>query len=281
MVVVPADLPRSFALAGPGRAGGALALALRNAGLSCVGVAGPRRDHAATDALATRLGAEVRSASELPTGADLVLLTVPDARIAAVAAEVLEAIEPGAIVAHCSGLEPPAVLPLRALAARGASGAALHPLQSLPDWDRGARRLPGSAAAVAGDPRIESVATSIGLRPFRLADEQRVAYHAAATVASNHLVVLLAQVERLAATAGVPFGAFVPLVRATVENVVETDAAAALTGAVRRRDTETVARHLGALDRREQALYRPLARGALDLTPEPAPAMLELLDRSR
>ena len=54
-----------------------------------------------------------------------------------------------------------------------------------------------------------------------VAGADRAAYHAAAAVASNHLVALLGQAERIAARAGVPFEALLDLVRATVANVAE------------------------------------------------------------
>ena len=76
---------------------------------------------------------------------------------------------------------------------------ALHPLQTLPSADAGLARLPGSWAAVAGPPAVSELAEELGLRPFRVADADRALYHAAAVVASNHLVALLGQVERLPA----------------------------------------------------------------------------------
>ena len=44
------------------------------------------------------------------------------------------------------------------------------------------------------------------MTPFVIADEDRAAYHAAASVASNLLVALEGAAERLAATAGVHIG---------------------------------------------------------------------------
>ena len=41
------------------------------------------------------------------------------------------------------------------------------------------------------------------MRPIEIADEDRAAYHAAASIASNFLVTLEAAAERLAATAGI------------------------------------------------------------------------------
>ena len=55
-------------------------------------------------------------------------------------------------------------------------------------------------------------------------------YHAAACIASNHLVALLGQVERLASSAGVPFDAFAPLVQSSVINAFGIGPALALTG---------------------------------------------------
>ena len=56
------------------------------------------------------------------------------------------------------------------------------------------------------------------MRPVEIADDDRAAYHAAASIASNFLVTLEAAAERVAATAGVDRELLVPLVRATVEN---------------------------------------------------------------
>lgn len=273
--------PRSFALIGPGRAGGSLALALAAAGVECVGVAGPAPDHAGAAVLADRLVAPVRTVDHVADGAELLVITVPDDAIRGAAALAQPGIGPGTLVVHCSGLAPLDALPLRAIAAKGAAGAALHPLQTLPDAERGAALLAGSWAAVAGDDRVSDVARRLGLRPFPVSDESRARYHAAACVASNHLVVLLAQVDRLGGGADVPTEAFTPLIRSTLDNVDAIGPVAALTGPVARGDVETVARHLATLDAEERALYLPLARGALDLVAEPHPGMRELLDSAR
>ena len=52
----------------------------------------------------------------------------------------------------------------------------------------------------------ESLAVAVGMRPFPVADDDRAAYHAAASIASNFLVTIEAAAERVAATAGVPRG---------------------------------------------------------------------------
>jgi predicted short-subunit dehydrogenase-like oxidoreductase (DUF2520 family) len=116
------------------------------------------------------------------------------------------------------------------------------------------------------------------MRPFRVAPTHRAQYHAAATIASNHLVALLGQAVRIAEAAGVPPEALLPLVRASVDNVEALGADDALTGPVARGDADTVARHLATLPPDERAAYRALAREALRLTGRDDPALRALLD---
>ena len=153
----------------------------------------------------------------------------------------------------------------------------LHPLQSLPDAELGARRLAGSWCAVDGPESVDRLAVSLGMRPFRVRPEQRAAYHAAATVASNHLVALVGQANRIADAAGVPAEALWPLLRSTLENVEALGPEAALTGPVARGDVDTVVRHLDAIAPEERAAYAALATAALALTGRDDPAMRDAL----
>lgn len=223
---------------GPGRAGGAFGLALRDAGWE---VAAP-----------VRRGDDPAGAAE---GVDLVLVTTPDAAIGPTAARIGP--EAGTVVAHASGS-----LGLDVLAGHPRV-AAVHPLVALPSDVVGARRLcAGAWFAVAGDPIVQRVVDDLGGRRFDLADADRAAYHAAAVVASNHLVALLGQVERIGSSSGAPLEAYLALARATLDNVAELGAAAALTGPTARGDWATVARHLDAIDPSEHEAYRALAAAA-------------------
>jgi predicted short-subunit dehydrogenase-like oxidoreductase (DUF2520 family) len=112
---------------------------------------------------------------------------------------------------------------------------------------------------VAGDPLAGEVVGALDGRPLTVAERDRVRYHAAACIASNHLVALLGQVERIGASTGVPLAAYLDLVRTTVENVAALGPAAALTGPVARGDEVTVARHLAALDADERPAYAAMA----------------------
>lgn len=222
---------------GPGRAGGSLARALAAAGWI---VLDPIRH-----------GEPVAAAAE---GVDLLVLATPDAAVADVAASITPV--PTTVVAHLAGS-----LGLDVLAPHERR-AAVHPLRAIPTPTT---ELTGAWFAVAGDALAERVVDDLGGHRVAVDDAHRAAYHAAACIASNHLVALLGQAERVAATAGVPLAAYLDLVRQTVDNVEALGTVDALTGPVRRGDEATIARHLAALDPAERPAYEALADAARKL----------------
>jgi predicted short-subunit dehydrogenase-like oxidoreductase (DUF2520 family) len=213
--------PLHLAVIGRGRLGTALTAALRAAGLH---VDGP-------------LGRE----PALDPRVDAVLLAVPDAEIAAAAG----AIAPGPLVGHCSGATTLAPL-------AGHEAFSLHPLMTVtPDG----ADFAGATAAVAGSTdraraTATALATAIGLRPLEVDDDDRAAYHAAASLAANFLVTLEAAAERLAATTGIDRAALLPLAQAALDNWARVGGERALTGPIARGDEATVARQRNAIAER-------------------------------
>ena len=199
-----------------------------------------------------RRGQTVASAA---VDVDVVIVATPDAAVAEVAAAIDPV--PGTAIVHLAGS-----LGLDVLAGHDRAGA-LHPLVALPDSKIGADRLlSGQWFGVAGDSVTIDVVEQFGGRSFPVADTDRATYHAAAVVASNHLVALLGQVERLAAAASVPFEAYLELVRGSVDNVAELGPKHALTGPVARGDEATLERHRAAVDPSELELYDQLVLAA-------------------
>ncbi|MDY7106328.1 MAG: DUF2520 domain-containing protein [Actinomycetota bacterium] len=236
---------------GPGRVGRSLAIALDRAGWAVVDLLG--RDDDVTGAA---------------RGVDVVLVTTPDRDVDTVARAV--APEDDVAMVHTSGSLRLDVL------AHHRRRASMHPLASIADPVRGAEVLSaGISFATAGDPVVADLVDALGGRAFPVDDEHRDAYHAAAAIASNHLVALLGQVERVAAGAGLPLDAYLDLVRRTVDNVEALGPPAALTGPVARRDVDTVRRHLDAVGPAERDGYLACAHLAARLVgAEPALAGL-------
>lgn len=261
-----------IALVGPGRAGTALACALIDAGHRVITVAGRTPDTAC--AAAERFGARVAPVDDAGRAAEVVVIATPDVAIDATAAEVAPSLESGALVLHLAGARGlDALAPIVATRSDVQVGA-LHPLQTLPTADA---PLAGAWAAVAGPPLVAELAREVGMHPFTVVDADRATYHAAAVIASNHVVALLGQVERLSHIAGVPFAAFEPLARAAVEHSFADGPAAALTGPVARGDVATVERHLAAIPDDERRAYRALAEAAHRLTGRDGGTLREVL----
>lgn len=197
---------------------------------------------------------------------DLVLCCVPDSEIGSLVADWTP--RASTVVAHCAG-----ALGLDSLAPHPRVGT-LHPLVSLPDPERGARRLLGAWFGISGDPLIEVVVEALGGSAVTVPDEARSAYHAAAVMASNHLVALMGQVERSAAVVGVPLGAYLDLAQGSLDNVREVGPTRSLTGPVSRGDWATVSAHLAALDPDEVRAYLALAEQAARLVGRDLPTDL-------
>jgi predicted short-subunit dehydrogenase-like oxidoreductase (DUF2520 family) len=215
-----------LAIIGRGRLGTALATALRDAGLRVDGPLGR--------------GAEA-------SRANVALLCVPDGEIAAAAA----LIAPGPLVGHCSGATGLDVLGDR-------ERFSMHPLMTV---TRDGAAFAGAGAAIAGSTpaaldAARELAQALWMHPVEVADEDRVAYHAAASIASNLLITLEAAAERLAASAGVDRAVLVPLVRQTVENWAALGPERALTGPIARGDEATVAAQRAAIGERTPELLK-------------------------
>lgn len=213
------------------------------------------------------------SSGELPPQlpAQLVLLTVPDGAIAAMAAQLASTgrVQEGQVVAHCSGSLGLEVLePIRVL---GAAVGSLHPLAAAasPDMD-----LRGYTAAIDGSRRavdlLRRLALDVGLSPIEIPPAQRSRYHAAASIAANGLVSLAAMAVELLGEAGVEpeaaLRALIPLFRSAVQGLEGRGLPDALTGPVARGDAAVVREHLEALgDTPIAETYRLLAQRAAAL----------------
>lgn len=251
-----------IAVVGAGRVGTALAVLWQRAGHRIVAVAGG----AATPERASRFlaGVPVRDGPAAASGAGVVVIATPDGVIGSVCRELSDAgaLEAATAVVHASGatgldaLAPAATL--------GAATLSVHPLQTCPTVESAIQRIPGAAFAVTarddeGSELGERLARDAGGRPFRIADDLKPLYHAAAVFASNYLVTVTAIAEELERAAGLddPLGALAPLQEATLANVERVGPASALTGPAVRGDAVTVRRNLEALERHAPEAVRP------------------------
>jgi predicted short-subunit dehydrogenase-like oxidoreductase (DUF2520 family) len=144
----------------------------------------------------------------------------------------------------------------------------LHPICSLRAERAWPSPLPGAAFGVEGDPAARELARSwIGAQPWLdlqgLSAEQRRAYHAACSLAANHLAVPWAAAIEVLVGQGHPAttatAAIGELMRSALENLVALGLPDGVTGPAARGDEAAVRAHLDALPREVGTLYRVLS----------------------
>jgi predicted short-subunit dehydrogenase-like oxidoreductase (DUF2520 family) len=210
---------------------------------ACVVGAG-RVGAAAAARLEARIPARITGRELECESVDLVLLCVPDRAIAEVAAS----IPAGPWIAHTSGATSVTAL------APHQRRFGLHPLQTF-QADLGPGQFDGAYGAVTGE-TAEAIdagrclADLLGIESFELADVNRPAYHAAATMAATFLVTLQRAAADLMESADAPPEALEPLMQRTMENGFRP------TGPFARGDRATVDLHRREIRRRRPHLDR-------------------------
>ena len=269
-MVSEGSVHRPVVVVGRGRLGTSLYDALTAAGIVAMLV--PGRDR---DALGAALAKHVDA---------VVMLAVPDPAISEVAASITRMLPTPSQAAfvHLSG--GARLDRLAPLAAAGYAVGAFHPLQSFPRVRR-PEAFRGSTFGIDASTRgllteLSTLAELLGGLPRRVLDDERALYHAAGAIAANHVIALAGQASSLLEAIGwtrpecIP--ALVPLMSGAVDNLAEHGLPGALTGPIRRGDSQTVAAHLDAIHYlpagRSRELsdeaYRAVARLALELAVE-------------
>jgi predicted short-subunit dehydrogenase-like oxidoreductase (DUF2520 family) len=212
--------------------------------------------------------------------ADVWMLAVPDAQIAAVAlalevwAAKRSATQQQPIAFHCSGAQSSKLLsPLSDLGWRTASA---HCILSFAAIEAAIQQFPGTACALEGDESavvaLHSAFTTIQARCFEVQSQDKLLYHGAAVFATNFLPVIQSVAEEAWLAAGVPQD-LIPGLRSSlltnaVANITRLGPADALTGPAARGDVDAIARQAEAVtqwDAKAGAAYEALSALALRL----------------
>ncbi len=273
----------SVGIISAGRVGTALGVALERAEhvvVACSAISVPSRERAARRLPDTA----IVPMHEVAARAELLLLAVPDAELAALIGGLAStgSVRPGTIVVHTSGANGIGILaPLTEL---GCLPLAIHPAMTFTGSDEDIDRLSDACFGVTAADEIgyaigQSLVLEIGGEPFRVREDARTLYHAALAHAGNHLItVVLDAIEALRdalrgqellgqeligdAPGGLAERIVAPLARASLENALQRGQTA-LTGPVARGDAAAVARHLGALTETDPALAQAYRANSL------------------
>jgi predicted short-subunit dehydrogenase-like oxidoreductase (DUF2520 family) len=254
---------KQFALIGPGRVGSAISRALFEKGYQPVAVIG-RSLQSAQEAcsfigcdkdLATM---DLRAAGR----AELILLAVPDDRIAAVASQLQLITNPEpetTVLIHFSGVHAAAIM-------RPAKGGMLlfsvHPLLPFADRQQAFERLSLAPYIGEGDeaarPLAAALCEALGGRLENIPTAKKPLYHAATCLASNYFVTLIAEATTLLRRCDIGHSRvehlLLPLLQSTLDNVALCGTRQGLTGPIVRGDIGTLSAHLRALQQQPELL---------------------------
>lgn len=241
---------------GAGKVGTTLGKHLACNGVPVAGYVSCSRESAVTAADFTETTA-YHTLEELVSASDTLFLTTPDGEIGRVwdcirdtRIELQEK-----IICHFSGSLSSHVF--SGIEQTGAYGCSIHPMFAFNDKFTSYQEFPQAMLTLEGHQKAVHAVTSLfgdclGHRILTIRTEDKVRYHAAATMASNYMIglfqVSLLLLEECGFSQEEGNGLLHSLVRTNVENMLEKGAQEALTGPIERNDADTVRKHLQALD---------------------------------
>ena len=210
---------------------------------------------------------------------ELVFITVPDGAIKATWNELLT--QPGSrnalvntCVAHCSG-----ALASDVLDRAGEFHVypySIHPLFAISSKKDSYKELKNAFFTLEGDPhKIDEMVElfrRLGNPTQIIAASDKTRYHAAAALASNHVVALYRrsceELMRCGFTLEGAEAALAPLFLGNAQHVAADGTVASLTGPAERGDTVTIDKHLSILDGSTREVYKILNDTLLELADE-------------
>ena len=115
----------------------------------------------------------------------------------------------------------------------------------------------------------------LGHKVFEMEGRSKRKYHAAASMASNHMLALLETSVRLLRQCGFSekdaYEILGPLVSSNLENALQKGVKEALTGPIERNDISTISGHIEELTAEERAIYKSLGRLLIEIAEEKHP----------
>ncbi len=224
----------------------------------------------------------------LMEASDTLFITTTDAEIGKVWDCIAEKNVKGKVICHFSGSLSSDIF--SNWEETGAYVCSVHPIYEFSDKFTAYQNLTGAAFAAEGDrtalDRMQELFRLLPNRVVEVSTKEKAKYHAATSIASNHVVGLISMAVGLMGEAGIPEASAYGLLQPLVENNVKAifagqqgkgtsctggrtgcrGCAQALTGPIERNDTETVREHLAHMGRQEwETAYRAVGTVVTEL----------------
>ena len=245
---------QGVAVIGPGRIGGAIAVALSAGGYSIDEVV--YRSRQPPKSLLSEIKGTtttIQFGKDLYVRSPLILITVQDEELPRVVQGLQGKISDRSTILHTSGSISSEILkPFRKFDCKIAS---FHPLISITNWNDGFSGFKNAYFCIEGDNAAvqtgKKLASALEARWFMISPEKKGLYHASAVMAAGHVTALFDMAIDLMMKTGVKRSTarklLQPLLGSVSTNLLRSDTPAALTGTYARGDEQTIQRHLASM----------------------------------
>lgn len=211
------------------------------------------------------------SLEELVRSSDTLFVTTPDDAIGDVWDCIDKELLGEKIICHFSGSLSSDVF--KDAEGSGIFSGSVHPMYAFSDKFLSYKQLNNVVFSVEGHPvfleKINSLFSVCGNPVCTLEKENKVKYHAAASLVSNHMLGLLDACTTLLEEIGYErenaYKVFTPLVKNNVISALDSSVEKALTGPIERGDENTILKHLNCLEGYSKEVYELLGKNVLNI----------------
>lgn len=208
---------------------------------------------------------------------DLLFLTVPDDAIGTVWNSIKRLPIKEKIICHCSGSLSSAIF--SGIESTEAYAYSIHPLFAISSKTDSYQTMQQAVFTIEGNgkylKRLQNFLQSFGNDVSIVGTESKTKYHAAAVMASNHVIALAQTAIHLLQQCGFSESsarkAIGPLLCNNAISVSQKGPVEALTGPIERNDVGTVRKHLDCLDSDIKELYVQLSKILIEMAEEKHP----------
>lgn len=211
-----------------------------------------------------------RTLKDLPSDADIYIITVTDSAIAAVAHKLSEQIDSNnTVVVHTAGTSP-----LSVISNIFTESGVIYPMQTFtkgnPLDSYSAIPLFIEASTSHSYEKIHALASLMSSRCIKLSSQQRGILHLSAVFACNFVSYLLAEANVLLENNHIDATLLNPLIAETIKKNISMPGYESITGPARRHDGVTMEKHLTLLSQNKelQDVYATLSKNIMNKFPQ-------------
>ncbi|MBD5105646.1 MAG: DUF2520 domain-containing protein [Lachnospiraceae bacterium] len=220
---------------------------------------------------------EFYTLKELVCANDTLFVTTPDGVIGEIWDQIAKNPIRNKTICHFSGSLSCDVFSNRKEA--GAFACSIHPIYPFDHKFSAYLQFHKAVLTMEGDKEAVDIMApllkQLGHKVFEMEGRGKRKYHAAASMASNHMLALLETSVRLLRQCGFSekdaYEVLGPLVSSNLENALQKGVKEALTGPIERNDISTVSGHIEELTAEERAIYKSLGQLLIEIAEEKHP----------